>query len=302
MKKLLLLAFLFLIAFAFFYNPSLFIADIIRTLEVWLFKVYPSIFTFYILASLLINTKLINSIIYFFRVLPKQLRFPSENSLHLFLTSVFIGNPASASLICEALKKGRILRREAEDLLKCSAFLNPFFIVSFLAHLDLKYSILILFVHVSSNFLIAFLINRKNPTTRISPSKITFSLTDIMTSVQNVIHLLLLISGIMVFANILRYSLTLVLDILGFDFLFLKLLTANLEITLALDTLISSGLALFPTLLLFSLSTAFAGISIHLQVFSVIKEELSFKTFFLHRLLQSLFSGIIFLILWPFFR
>ena len=299
-KAFFLLAFIFLIGSAFFLNPAAFMADIVATLEVWLFKVYPSIFTFYILAALLINTKLINAIIHLFRALFKHLRFKSENSLRLFITSIFVGNPASASLICEALKREEMGKDEAEDLLKCSAFLNPFFIVSFLTSLHIKNALLIIFVHVFSNLAIALAVNRKNPPTLIKPSRITFSFSEIMTSVQNVIRLLLLISGIMVFANILRYSLLSFLNLLSLDHRALHLLIANMEISLALHTLVNSGLPLFLTLLLFSVSSSFAGVSIHLQVYSVIREEkLSYKIFLIHRLLQALLSGFLFLMLWP---
>jgi hypothetical protein len=121
-----------------------------------------------------------------------------------------------------------------------------------------------------------------------------------MTSVQNVIRLLLLISGIMVFANILRYSLLSFLNLLSLDHRALHLLIANMEISLALHTLVNSGLPFFLILLLFSISSSFAGVSIHLQVYSVIREEkLSYKIFLIHRLLQALLSGFLFLMLWP---
>lgn len=302
MKKLafpLLLAFVLLISYAFFNNPAAFFTDIINTLEIWLFKVYPSIFTFYILASILVNTKLINVIIYLFRPLFRYLRFSDENSLYLFTISIFIGNPASASLICETLKKGQITKNQANNLLKYSAFLNPFFIISFLTALKLNYALIVIFVHVFANFLIVFFLNRKNPPTKIKAQKPTFSLGEILTSVQNVIHLLLLISGIMVLCNILRFSLLTVLDKMAVDNDFIKIILANIEISIGLNTVISSNLSLFLTLLLFSIFTSFAGISIHLQVYTVIKEEgLIYKNFFMYRILQAAIAACLFIILW----
>lgn len=302
MKKItlfLLLASIFLISYAFFINPSAFFADIIRTLEIWLFKVYPSIFTFYILASLLVNTKLINTIIYIFRPLFKHLRFSSENSLHLFIISIFVGNPSCASLICEALKKGELTKTEADNLLKCSAFLNPLFIISFLTHLKLRYAALIIFVHIFANFIIVFLVNRKNPITQIKPSKLSFAFTEILTSVQNVIYLLLLISGIMVLCNIIRYSILTFFSQFSLSNKILNIIIANIEISIGLNTIVKAELSLFWTLFLFSIFTSFSGISIHLQVLSVIKEEkLKYKNYLYYRFLQSAISASLFLIIW----
>lgn len=302
MKKLtfpLLLASILLISYSFFINPAAFFNDIINTLEIWLFKVYPSIFTFYILASILVNTKLINVLIYFLRPLFKYLRFSDENSLHLFMVSIFVGNPTSASLVCEALKKDEITKNQANNLLKCSSFLNPFFIISFLSTLKLKYALIVIFVHIFANFLIVFFQNKKNPPTEIKPSKLTFSLADILTSVQNVIHLLLLISGIMVLCNIIRFSLLTVLGKIGIDMEFIKIILASIEISIGLNSIISSGLSLFLTLFLFSLFSSFAGISIHMQVYTVIKEEgLSYKNFLIYRIIQAAIAASLFIILW----
>jgi hypothetical protein len=302
MKKivfLFLLLTIVLIGYSFFINPADFFSNIINTLEIWLYKVYPSIFTFYILASLLVNTKLINVLIYLLRPIFRYLRFSNENALHLFIISIFVGNPSSASLICEALKKNDLTKKEANDLLKYSAFLNPFFIISFLLGYNIKYAILIITVHILSNFIIVFILNRKNPKTEINTSKISFSIPEVLSSIQNVIYLLLLISGIMVFCNILKFSLNTALSSFSLDNKIFDIILANIEVALGLNTLVNIGFTPFITLLLFSFISSFAGISIHLQVFSVIKEEeLNYKGFLEFRFIQAILSVMLFIFLW----
>lgn len=303
MKKLLLLILIVLIGiivYSFLINPGLFLANIIKTLEIWLYKVYPSIFTFYLLASLLINTRLIDKIIYWLRPLFKPLKFSNENALHLFLLSIFVGNPTSASLICEALNQDRITAREANVLLKGSSFLNPFFIISFLTGFTLKYSFLIIGAHIISNFLIIFGLNRHKAATSFPNPTLRFSFAEFLNAINKVIALLLMISGIMCFCNILKYSLITVISIIGDPPLFIEIIFANFEVALGLHNVLSFNLSLLPTLMLIAFICSFAGISIHLQVLNVIgNEKLSYSGFFKYRLLQALLCVIIVLLLYP---
>ncbi len=297
MKKIGFLFLIFIIlaiGFSFITNPPLFFSNIINTLELWLYKVYPSIFTFYLLSSLLINTKLLNKLIYHLRFIFKFLKFKNENALQIFLLSIFVGNPTSASLICEALNNGSIDYQEAKKLLKCSSFINPFFIISFLLLFSLKYAMLVLLVHILSNIIIALFQNAKEEKTIINNFQLSFSLNNFLKSINNVIYLLLMISGIMVFTNLLKYSLEYVLSSFFAYPLFLRIILTNMEISLGLADIINLNFKLFPTLLLSSFICSFSGISIHLQVLNIIKEEkLPYWDFFRYRVLQAVLSVLL---------
>lgn len=299
---LLLLFLVGIIAYSFLSNPTAFFANITKTLEIWLYKVYPSIFTFYMLSSLLINTRIINKLIYYLRPFFQFLKFKNENALHLFILSIFVGNPTSASLICEALNKDAINQEDGNILLKCASFLNPFFIISFLSVYDMKYALLVIIAHVGSNFLITLALNHHNERTIIHNQALKFSLNDFLQAINKVIALLLMISGIMVFCNILKYSITLVLDSLGWYNTFLAVILANLEVAVGLNSIIRMEMELFPTLLLAAFLCSFGGVSIHLQVVNTIGgEKLRYSAFFKYRLLQAILSvllvSILFLII-----
>ena len=86
---------------------------------------------------------------------------------------------------------------------------------------------------------------------------------------------------------------------IGIDLEFIKIILASIEISIGLNSIISSGLSLFLTLFLFSLFSSFAGISIHMQVYTVIKEEgLSYKNFLIYRIIQAAIAASLFIILW----
>ena len=300
MKKFLyifIIALISIITFSIIVNPRDFFNNVIITLEIWLYKVYPSIFTFYIMASLLINTKLINKFIYLFRSLLKKLKFSNEHSLYLFFLSIFTSNPSSSSLICDAYEKGKISKNEANDLLKYASFLGPLFILSYVLGFNIKYAVIVILVHVLSNFLICLYTNRKNKKTEIRNSSLEFSLDQFLFSINKAISLLLMISGVMVFAGIFRHSIVTTLNFFHIKHLIIDLTLANIEISLGLNTALTLGFSDHLTLLIMSMLCGFGGLSVHMQVLNVIsKYKLSYKTYFTHRLIQSILSGILFLI------
>jgi hypothetical protein len=103
-----------------------------------------------------------------------------------------------------------------------------------------------------------------------------------------------MISGIMVFTNLLKYSLEYVLSSFFAYPLFLRIILTNMEISLGLADIINLNFKLFPTLLLSSFICSFSGISIHLQVLNIIKEEkLPYWDFFRYRVLQAVLSVLL---------
>ena len=302
MKKIIIffiILFITIITFSLFISYQNFFKNIIETLNIWLYKVYPSIFAFYILGSLLINTNILNKIIYLLQPLLKRLKFSSEKTLNIFIISIFIGNPSSSLLISESLDKGEITNNDAHNLLKCSSFLNPLFMYSFLIKFHIQYIYLIIIIHLLSNFIIARLINRNNSNTIINNTNVFFSLDSLLGSINSIVQLLLLISGIMVFANIFKYSLNCCLNYFQINHLFLKFLTANIEIAGGLHSIINLHLSEGLSLSLISFICAFGGFSIHLQVISVIrKHHLSYRIFFQYRLIQAVIGIILFLLIY----
>lgn len=283
-----------IVAYSLLMDPADFFGNIISTLEIWLYKVYPPIFTFYILASLLINTNIVNKILYFLRPAFRFFRFRNEHALHLFIVSVFIGNPSSASLICESLDHQRISIDDAHDLLKYSSFLNPLFILSFMLAFIPGYTTPVILAHIVSNFLIMLCVNRKNKKTEISNASVCFHPEALLKSVNNVIYLLLMISGVMVLCSIIRYGLLSVMNSLSGNSSFIQILLANIEVSVGLSSLIQLHLPEFLTVILICFVASFGGFSIHMQVMNVIgRYHLLYRSFFLYRFIQGCLSVLL---------
>jgi len=275
-------------------DPLSFFNNIIATLEVWLYKVYPSIFTFYLIAALLVNTNIINRFVYYCRFFFRKLKFRNENCLNLFLISIFTGNPASASLIGEAFHNQKITLTEANQLLKTSSFLNPLFILSYLAVFNIKYATIMIFVHIAANFIVTVYENRNNNPTAIEKRPINFALSDFFSSLNRAVGILLMISAVMVVAGIINYSVTNILKLYGDIPIAIRVLLANIEISIGLNNILSLQLPLPSTLLLFAFLTGFSGLSIHFQVYNIIsKYKMNFFLFFKYRILHGIISIIL---------
>ncbi|HHX00892.1 MAG TPA: hypothetical protein GX740_06285 [Acholeplasmataceae bacterium] len=300
MRKLIypLIVFLvIIIAFSILTNTEAFFQNITSTLNLWLTKVYPSVFTFYTISSILLNTNLFNKFIYYTKIFFKKLRFKDQISLNLFLLSIFIGNPSSSGLIIESIDKNAITINDGNNLLKVSSFSNPLFILAFLFPYSIKYAVIIIFVHIASNIIIAYLMNRNNNHTEIENISLRFSLREIINSINNVIHILLIVSTMMVFSNIIIFSLETTLNFLKINNLFTLLLLSQLEISRGLSTILSLNIESLFIYLLVCFTISFNGFSIHLQVINIIsKYSLSYSKFLIFRIIQCILASSLFLI------
>jgi len=300
MRKLIypLIVFLvIIIVFSILTNTEAFFQNITSTLNLWLTKVYPSVFTFYTISSILLNTNLFNKFIYYTKFFFKKLRFKDQISLNLFLLSIFIGNPSSSGLIIESIDKNAITINDGNNLLKVSSFSNPLFILAFLFPYSIKYAVIIIFVHIASNIIIAYLMNRNNNHTEIENISLRFSLREIINSINNVIHILLIVSTMMVFSNIIIFSLETTLNFLKINNLFTLLLLSQLEISRGLSTILSLNIESLFIYLLVCFTISFNGFSIHLQVINIIsKYSLSYSKFLIFRIIQCILASSLFLI------
>ena len=288
---------IFIISFSILLNPEAFFLNITSTLNLWLFKVYPSVFTFYTISSLLLNTNLLNKFIYYLRYLFKKLRFSNQRLLNIFILSIFTGNPSSSGLIIENIDNGKLSINDSNKLLKLSAFSNPLFILAFLFPYSIKYAIIVIFVHIASNIIITIFSNKNNQYTEIKNIGLKFSLKDILKSINNVIYILLIVSSMMVFSNIIIFSISSTLMFLNIDNLFFVLVLSQFEISRGLSSILSLEINKLLMYLLICFTVSFNGLSIHLQVFNITsKHNLKYKIFFLYRIIQGFISMFLFFI------
>lgn len=282
LKRLFILFYLsFLIFITILHKDEIFEITI-NTLSLWLYKIFPPIFIFYIISSLLISSKAINIIFIIFKPLRNILKFETDNAFKLFLLSILIGNPSSSTFVVSNLQNNNITKNDAIILNKTASFITPLFIFSLL---DLKIALLIYLSHLASNIFICIFLTRKNNILNNLKEPKIMNFFDYL---NNIPKILFSIATMMVICNILIYSLTL-LNINKNYLFFIELSTGAYQI-------INMTTQLKYYLLIFLLS--FNGICIHLQVYSIIKDSLSYLSFLKYRLIQGFLSVILFLLIY----
>lgn len=253
--------------------------SIIDSLEIWLFKVLPPLFTMYFIQALLLQTKAMSLIILILKPIRLLFKFETDNAFSLFIMSIFISNPVSIELGIEYYKNKLITKHDLDTLIKCSSFINPLFVFSIVK--DNNLSVLIYLSHIVPNLLLALILTRKNV---MRNDSFTPHSANFFNQMNQFPKICLIIATNMALFSIIIFSLSL-LDI---PIILLPFLELSQGVVL-LKSL--NKIYLIPSLL------SFNGLCMHFQVYTISKGIVSKKVFFLFRLVSSILSYSLFIII-----
>ena len=290
-------------------------------LELWAFKILPSLFPFFVATELLLKTNITSILGRTFNKFMKPIfNVPGESSIALILGNIS-GYPIGAKVVCNLKKCKQISPVEAERLIAYTNNSSPFFIlttVGFSMFYDKKIGQILLFSHIVSSILVGICFKywkknynsidvsafskNKNSTQLISSSNLGEVLND---SIRNATFSILSVGGFIILFSIILEMLnsTGIISVLSqvanlFNIppdVSKCILTSFIKITNGINLISNlNSFNLNFKLLITSFALGFGGISILLQVYSIIsKENISIKPYFYGKLLQGLFSFII---------
>ncbi len=272
-----------------FINPSLIIESGISSINIFKNKLFPSIFPFFVLASLLLELGIATKISNKLNPIFKRLFHVEGNSSFIILVSIISGFPSGSKYVVESYKNKTIDKNTANYLLTFTHFANPLFILGtcglILNSLSLAYKILV--IQIVSNLILGIILRPKEIKTfkAINNYQNKSFLEALPKAINDAIKLLLFMLG----------SIT-------FFMFFSKLLTSFLSLNPFFETIITgildmtSGISLVPNIdttnyirgLLVLTFITFGSFSVHLQVLNNIKEEdLEYKYFFFGRIIET---------------
>lgn len=272
-----------------FINPSLIIESGISSINIFKTKLFPSIFPFFVLASLLLELGIATKISNKLNPIFKRLFHVEGNSSFIILVSIISGFPSGSKYVVESYKNKTIDKATANYLLTFTHFANPLFILGtcgfILNSLSLAYKILI--IQIISNLILGIILRPKEiiSSKKINNYQNKSFLEALPKAINDAIKLLLFMLG----------SIT-------FFMFFSKLLTSFLSLNTFFETIITgildmtSGISLVPSIdttnyirgLLVLTFITFGSFSVHLQVLNNIKEEdLEYKYFFFGRIIET---------------
>ena len=266
-------------------------------LNIWVNNLIPTLFPFFIISDILINYNFTSYIPVFFKKICKFLFNITDNMITILILSLISGFPSNARNTRNLYDKGLITLDEANHILIFSHFSNPLFILSTISVFFFNnkgIGIILLVSHYLSNFLLGIIFrkyfNHNNINTKNNFKKIGFG-NVLVDAIKKSIDTILLICGIVTIFLLLS---SIINNIFNFNMYNSMLIKGLLEITIGVEALGKLNISMMYKAIIASCFLAFGGFSVHMQVMSQIADtRIEYKYFFIGRLYQAIFSGII---------
>ena len=270
-------------------------------------SVFPSLFPFFVLSSLLNGTGAVRSISKFFAPLGKRLFGVSGAGFSCFVMGALGGYPVGAKCASELFEKGVCGKKETQRLLCFCNNTGPAFVLGICGAAlfkNIKAGVLIYVCHILSALIIGLILNlfmgRADDSGEISlkyGSYPSFSKA-FVTAVTSSVDALLKVCGFVIFFSVV----TSLLDKTGFFALFSGLFAPILPFDAAAAGFLEMTGGLFAledidiyiALPLASFIISWAGVSVHFQTVSLFeKEGLVTARYFICKLFQGLIAAFL---------
>lgn len=296
--------------FLLFKNTSLVLTSVVKGITIWRENIFPSLFPFFIIAHIMIEygfielfKELLKPLMVFLKVNP--------NASFVLAMSMLSGSPSNAKYTKELYQQGRLTKREAEKVLMFTYFSSPLFIlgtVSLTYLQNRKLGFIIFICHFVSNFIIAFLFRNyaksENRDCQIHIKEAFHSMfviqkskniaVIVVKSIKEALDVMFLILGSVTFIFIVTALLS---DFLPANGYLNATFKGILEMTQGLQAVSILPLSLFHKGMLSVMLLSFGGISIYIQIISILSDtDLNEFLFVLARILHAAIAGLLFLL------
>lgn len=277
--------------------------------QIWKENIFPSLFPFFVLSELLIQFGFVEFTSELMKPIMVKIFKTNSNGAFVLIMSIISGFPASAKYIKELYKNDLIDNNTGTKLLLYTHFSNPLFIlgpVSLIFLNNREAGLLVLIAHYLTNFIIAICMRNYHPTKEKS---ISFSLNKailemtlkrinnkkslgsiVTSSLNSAISTLLLVLGTITMFLVIT---TIIDNNIHLNTFHQGILNGIIEMTQGLKYI---SLLHIPLSLKCALSTmilSFGGLSVHMQVFSILSDtKIKYMPFLVARIMHAIISGI----------
>ena len=269
---------------------------IIEAVNLFLKKVFVSLFPMFILNDILINL----NIPYYFYLLFNKLFLKvfktSGLGAYVFIMSLISGTPSNAYILKELVELEKISLEEANHFLTFTYFSNPLFLSVMLSTIfNTNVVLKIILCHYIANIIIGILIRNKAPKIANNKNilKTNWKIT-LTKSINKSITTLLMILGTISFYMLLTFIIT---SLLPNNCLIKTIISGFLEITNGLNTMTSLNILSQIKEIIASAIISFGGLSIHTQIKAILEDtNMNYSYFLKGRIMQSIISVILIMI------
>lgn len=288
-QRLTIIIFLLVLLTLYTINSSLIIKSILEYTKLFITKLFPTNFIFFVLSTILIDQGLIE-------LINNKLKLDGS-VFYVTIMSVLSGIPSGSKYTKDLLEKGIIEEKTANYLLSFTHFPNPMFVLSTVTTLiNSKIALKILITLILSNLIIAFIFKPKKKEVYKTNSSISndFS-SSLAKAILDAIKVIIIIYGTSVFFYLITVIINKYLTLTVFSHV---ILNGVFDLTKGLFSTILISNELLRSLLII-IFFAFGSLSIHIQIKSIISNtSLKYKKFILGRILQIMISIPLFLLLY----
>lgn len=297
-QELLAVLIILFIYLGIFINPKLIIESGITSINIFKTRLFPSIFPFFVLASLLLNLGLADKISRKINFIIKRVFHIEGISSFIVVISIISGFPSGSKYISDCYKKGLINKRVSNYLLTFTHFGNPLFILGtcgiVLNDITIAYKILI--INIVANIILGIILRPKeiiSSNYTLKNEKVTF-MEALPNAINDAIKLLLFMLGSITFFMFFSKLLTSLINLNDF---YTVIITGILDLTSGVSMVNTLNISSYLQGLIVLSFITFGSLSVHLQVINNIKEQdLSYKYFFIGRIIETSLALILYLL------
>lgn len=303
MKKIVMFT-LIIISLLLLINSSLIINTVIYSINLFKKSIFPSLLPFFIISELLINYGFIEFTSKLFKPLMKLFKI-NPNCSFILVMSMISGFPSNSKYTKDLYLKGIINEYDASKILMFTHFSNPLFIMGAISITFLnnkKIGLFILIIHYLTNFIIGFLLRNLIKSdiniTNIDNNE-TKSFSNVLSkAILNSFNTLFLILGTIIVFLIITNLLN---EYIAFNPLIKGIISGILEMTGGISNISTLNISLKLKSTLIGMILSFGGISVHMQVKSIISDTpIKYQPYLVARLLHSSITGILIYYLFDF--
>ena len=284
---------------------------------VWKNNIFPSLFPFFVLSEILVNYGFVELVSELFKPIMNKFFKLRGASAFVFIMSLVSGFPSNSKYVRELYLSGLINEYEGTKLLTFTHFSNPLFILGTISILFLNnkdVGLLILICHYFGNIIIGLLfrnfyvsdnenssISLKNAILKMHKKRVSSnkSFGEVISSaLVNGINTLLLIFGVVTLFLVIT---TIIDNNINLNSYYQSILNGLFEMTQGLKyvSMLSIPLKIKGTLSVLFIS--FGGISVHMQVVSILSDtKIKYYPFLVARIIHACISSLMFYFIFDF--
>jgi len=295
-KKYLIICITIFTIFFIMTNNKLINENILYAINLWITKIFPSLFPMFVIKEILISSGFPTIIINIINNLNNRIKI-NTYAIYVFIMSIFSGTPSNAIILKRLVEKKEISNTDASYILSFSFFSNPIFLWTILSPTFVKSTTLkIILIHYLANIIIFFIFKKKINTTNklFIKNKNNYNLSNILNaSIKKSLDTSIMILGTITFYILVS---TVLLNSFNFNDTLATIIKGALEITQGLSNLSLINSELTKEIIAISI-ISFGGLSIHSQIINIIEDtNISYRPFFIGRLFHITISIILIIV------